>query len=49
MGYLRTEHRGIVDSVKIIRKRYSDTGRINCLGFATFATLDGAQEFMDAK
>jgi hypothetical protein len=49
MGFLRTEHRALIDSVKIVRKRYADAGKMNCLGFATFATLRSAQDFVESK
>jgi hypothetical protein len=49
MGFLRTEHRALIDSVKIVRKRYADTGKMNCLGFATFATLQSAQDFVESR
>ena len=49
MGYLRMEHRTFINSVKIVRKRFADTGRSNCLGFVTFASLEGAQDFVDHK
>jgi hypothetical protein len=49
IGYLRSEHRAIVDSAKIVRKKFTDTGRHNNLAFITFASLAGAEDFVNDK
>lgn len=47
MQYLRSEHRCLVDSVKIVRDRGS--GQSKHFGFAQFASLEGAEEFVNNK
>ncbi|WVF66706.1 hypothetical protein IAT40_001448 [Kwoniella sp. CBS 6097] len=44
-GFLRTEHKAIVDNVKIVRDKV--TGNSKCFGFAQFSTLDAAEEFIN--
>ncbi|WWC59936.1 uncharacterized protein I303_102499 [Kwoniella dejecticola CBS 10117] len=43
-GYLRSEHKAVLESVKIVRDRI--TGQSKCFGFAQFKDLDGAEEFI---
>ncbi|ORY25257.1 hypothetical protein BCR39DRAFT_292207 [Naematelia encephala] len=45
MGYLRTEHDCLVDSVKIVRDKF--TGASKFFGFAQFADIEGAEEFVN--
>jgi len=47
VGYLRAEHGALVDSVKIVRDRFS--GASKCFGFAQFASVEGAEEFIGNK
>ena len=47
MGYLRAEHQALIDSVKIVRDKF--TGVSKCFGFAQFLTVNGAQEFIGNK
>lgn len=49
INHLRYEHRAMIDSVKFVRKTFPDTGRVQCIAFAAFASLDGAQDFVEAK
>ncbi|WWC68946.1 uncharacterized protein I206_102882 [Kwoniella pini CBS 10737] len=43
-GYLRLEHNAVLESVKIVKDRF--TGQSKCFGFAQFKDLDGAEEFI---
>ncbi|WWD16770.1 hypothetical protein CI109_101202 [Kwoniella shandongensis] len=46
-GYLKTEHQTVVDSVKIVRDKV--TGHSKGFGFAQFATVDDASDFINAN
>ncbi|KAK8861328.1 hypothetical protein IAR55_002147 [Kwoniella newhampshirensis] len=46
-GFLKTEHQAIFDSVKIVRDKA--TGLSKGFGFAQFATIDDAAEFINAN
>jgi hypothetical protein len=47
MSYLRTEHRALVDTVKVVQKRLGNSGPN--LAFVTFASLAGAEDFINDK
>lgn len=46
-GYLRAEHHALVDSVKIVRDKFSGVSK--CFGFAQFASVEAAEEFIGVK
>lgn len=47
MGYLYEEHRADVETVKIVYDKH--TGRSKCFGFANFASVEAAEEFVNHK
>lgn len=39
----------MIDTVKFVKKTFPDTGRVQCMAFAAFASLEGAQDFVENK
>lgn len=47
MGFLRAEHNCVLESVKIMRDKF--TGASKYFGFAQFASVEDAQDFVHNK
>ncbi|WWC87543.1 uncharacterized protein L201_002433 [Kwoniella dendrophila CBS 6074] len=44
-GYLRSEHKAVLESVKIVKDR--NTGQSKCFGFAQFKDIEDAEDFVN--